>query len=103
MEKENSSLKSKSEKLEKKIISEAPTDSECVSKKYETSFQKFLVRNIDRSKMASMIHQRNEKKGIGYDPPKNFMFKSKPKEMVIKPKALYSHFTYIHTHDIYFA
>lgn len=53
----------------------------CVSKKYETSFQNFLERNIDRSNMASMICgvSRNGKTNIGYVPPKNSKFKSKPK------------------------
>lgn len=105
MEKENSALKSKSEKLDKEIFSEAPMDSDCVLSKYETYFQKILPRNIDKSKMASMIYgvSRNGKKGIGYVPPENSMFKSKPKEMVIKPKVMYSQFTYAYTHDIYFA
>lgn len=44
---------------------------------------------------------RNGKRGIGYVPPNNSMFKFKPKEMMIKLKAMYSHFTYGHTHDIY--
>ena len=63
-------------------------------------FQKFLAKNIERSKMASMIYgvNRNGRKGIGYkgkvSQPK------KVKDMVIKYTPLYSHFTYGHTHDI---
>lgn len=64
-------------------------DYECVSNKYETYFKKLVARNIDRRKIAPMI----------YVPPNNFMFKYKPKEMVIK-KTLY-HLTYGHTYDIY--
>lgn len=45
----------------------------------------------------------NEKRDIGYVKPKNFMFKLKPKKIVIKPKTLYSHFTYDHTDNIYSA
>ena len=78
-------------------------DSGCVSKKYETGFQKFLERNINRTKMASMIYgvSRNGKRGIGYVPPKDSLcLNLNPKKFVIKPKALYSHFTYGHIHDI---
>lgn len=44
---------------------------------------------MDRRKMASLIYRVsiNGKIDIDYVPPKNWMFKSKPKEMVIKPKA----------------
>lgn len=34
---------------------------------------------------------------------KKIIFKPKPKETMIKPKDLYSHFTYGHTHNIYSA
>lgn len=72
-----------------------------MSKKYDMVFQKFLAKNIDRSKMDSMIYgiSRNGKRDIGYTPPMSSNFKPKPKEMVIKLKALYSHFTYGYTHD----
>lgn len=107
MEKENTALKSNSEKLKKEILLEAPMGSECVSKTYEMSFQKYLARKIDRSTMASMIYgvSRNGKRGNGSIPPKNSMFKYKSKEMIIKPKVLYSYFTYGHSHihDTYFA
>lgn len=41
LEKENSSLKCKSEKIEKKILSEDPMESKYASKRYEVSFQNF--------------------------------------------------------------
>lgn len=80
-------------------------DSVYASKRYEASFKKFLAKNIDNIKMALMIYgvRGNEKRGICYVKLKNSMFKPKPKENVIKPKALYSHFTHGHTHDTYFA
>lgn len=79
-------------------------DCGCVSKKDETSFQKLLAQNINRSKMDSMIYGiiKNGRRGIGYVTPRNDMFNPKPKEMVIKLKALYSNFTYGHTYDTYF-
>lgn len=51
--------------------------------------------------MTYMIYgvSRNGKIGIGYTPPRSSISKSKPKKMVIKPKALYSHFPYGHTLD----
>lgn len=41
---------------------------ESVIKKHDMYFQKFLARNIDRSKMFSMIYEvsKNANKGIGY-------------------------------------
>ncbi|CAI8595590.1 unnamed protein product [Vicia faba] len=72
---ENSELKEKISKLEndlqnsqKEIISEAPSSTDKIIKEYDHSFQKFLAKNIDRSKMASMIYgvSRNGRKGIGY-------------------------------------
>lgn len=55
--------------------------------------------------MDSMIYEvsGNWKRGIGYVKPKNSMFKPKPREIVKKPKAMYSHSTYGHTHNIYSA
>lgn len=52
----------------KKNLLEPPMDFECASKRYETSFQKFIAKNIDRSKMASMIYEvsGNRKRDIGY-------------------------------------
>lgn len=69
-------------------------DSENVIKKYDKSFQTFLARNIDRSKMNSMIYgvRRNGRRGIGY------VFKEKPiLKQKEKSKSLYSHFSYAHT------
>ena len=73
-------------------------------KEYDHSFQKFLARNIDRSKIASMIYgvSRNDRKGIGYVKPRGEET-SQPKkvdDIVIKHTPLYSHFTYGHAHDI---
>ena len=72
---ENSELKDKISKLEnqlqnsqKEIISETPSNADKTIKEYDHSFQKFLAKNIDKSKMASMIYgvSRNGRKGIGY-------------------------------------
>lgn len=40
-----------------------------------------------------------KKKGIGYVSPKHYRVNSNSKQKVIKPKALYSHFTYGHMHN----
>src|ERR1044072_659473 len=56
---------------------------------YEKSFQYFLVRSIDRSKMASLIYgvSRNQMRGLG------FSESSEEREISnTKPKALYEHF-----------
>ena len=72
---ENFELKEKISKLEnnlqntqKETISEVPSNSDKIIKEYDHSFQKFLAKNINRSKMASMIYgvSRNGRKGIGY-------------------------------------
>ena len=57
--------------------------------KYEKSFQYFLARNIDRSKMASLIYgvSRNQNKGLGYTESSE-----KCETSAAKPKALYEHF-----------
>lgn len=80
-------------------------DYECASKRYETSFKKLLEKNIDRSKIASMIYgvSGNGKKGIDFVKPKNYMFKPKPKKTMINPKDLYSNLTYGYTNNIYYA
>src|ERR1044072_8673265 len=80
-------LRSKISKLEQEVISStSDSDNE---KKYEKSFQYFLAKNVDRSKMASLIYgvSRNNKKGLGYSEPYG-----KHKTLNIKPKALYEHF-----------
>lgn len=78
---------------------------ECASKRYEAYFQKFLEKNIERSKMASMIYgvSGNRKRDNGYVKAKNSIFKPRHKETMIKPRDLNSHFTYGHTHNVYFA
>ena len=104
---ENSELRNKISKLEntlqnsqKEPISETPSNADEIIKEYDHSFQKFLVKSIDRSKMASMIYgvSRNGRKGIGYQgkvpTPKNAM------DLTIKHTPLNSHFVYGHTHDI---
>ena len=52
-------------------------ESECTSKEHEVSFQEFLTKNIDRSKIAAMIFgiTGKGKRGIGYHKPTNFMLK----------------------------
>src|ERR1044072_1014548 len=89
----NLSLRSKISKLEEEIISNiSDSDNE---KKYEKSFQYFLAKNVDRSKMASLIYgvSRNNKKGLGYSEPYE-----KHKTLNVKPKALYEQFVPSGTH-----
>lgn len=71
---------------------------------YDYGFQKFLEKSINKSKMASMIYgvSRNNRKGIGYEPPSG-KFSETPKsveDMVIKYTPLYSKFKFAHSHDI---
>ena len=104
---ENSELRDKILKLEnslqnsqKEPIAETPSNADEIIKEYDHSFQKFLAKSIDRSRMASMIYgvSRNGRKGIGYlgkvPTPKNVM------DLTIKHTPLNSHFVYGHTHDI---
>ena len=72
---ENSELKERILKLEnelqntqKETISKVLSNPDKIIKEYDHRFQKFLAKNIDRSKMASMIYgvRRNVKKGLGY-------------------------------------
>ena len=85
---------------QKETIPETPSNANEIIKEYDHSFQKFLAKNKDRRKMASMIYgvSRNGRKGIGYQgkvpTPKNAM------DLVIKRTSLDSHFIYGHTHDI---
>lgn len=44
---------------------------------------------------------RNGKRGIYYVPRKNYRVNPNSKQKAIKPKALYSHFSYLYTHDDY--
>src|ERR1044072_6141134 len=83
----NLTLRSKISKLEQEIISSvSDSDNE---KKYEKSFQHFLAKRIERSKMASLIYgvSRNNKKGLGYSEPYG-----KHNTLNTKPKSLYEHF-----------
>src|ERR1044072_2304270 len=83
----NLSLRSKISKLEEEINSSI-YDSESETK-YEKSFQHFLARSIDISKMASLIYgvSRNQMRGLGF--PES----SEERETSnTKPKALYEHF-----------
>src|ERR1044072_347069 len=83
----NLTLRSKISKLEEEITS-STSDSDNENK-YEKSFQHFLAKSIERSKMASMIYgvSRNKKKGLGYSEPYG-----KYKILNTKPKSLYEHF-----------
>lgn len=99
LEKENLALIRKNEKkIEKEIHLIALVNSECMSKIYDTTFQ---AKNIDIRNMDYMIYgvSRNGKIGIGHALPRSSVFEPKQKEMVIKPIALSSYFTYGHTHD----
>lgn len=51
--------------------------------------------------MASMTYgvSGNGKRGFGYESPKHSRVKTKSKQKATKPKTMYSHFTYGHTHD----
>src|ERR1044072_8029806 len=65
----NQALRSKISKLEEEVISNtSDSDNE---KKYEKSFQYFLSKGVERSKMASLIYgvSRNNKNGLGYSGP----------------------------------
>ena len=64
-------------------------------KKYEKSFQYFLAKSIDRSKMASLIYgvSNNNRKGLGYSEPYE-----NHKNLNKKPKALYEQFVPSGTH-----
>src|ERR1044072_2502402 len=86
-------LKSKISKLEEEINSSMSNlDNET---KYEKSFQYFLARNINRSKMASLIYgvSRNNMKGLGFS--ESF---DERETSNTKPKALYEHFVPSGTH-----
>lgn len=90
-------LKARALNSEEEILSEASVNSDNVTKKYEKSFQIFLAKNIDRSKMNSMINgvSRNERREISYVPKEKPTLKPKA-----KPKTLYFHFSYAYKqHD----
>src|ERR1044072_1744247 len=65
----NQALRSKISKLEEEVISNtSDSDNE---KKYEKTFQYFLSKGVERSRMASLIYgvSRNNKNGLGYSGP----------------------------------
>src|ERR1044072_106045 len=83
----NQALRSKISKLEEEVISNtSDSDNE---KKYEKSFQYFLSKGVERSKMASLIYgvSRNNKKGLGYSGPQK-----ENEDNNKKPKPLFDHF-----------
>src|ERR1044072_758035 len=89
----NLALKSKISKLEEEVIfSTSDSDNE---KKYEKSFQYFLAKSIDRSKMASLIFgvSNNNRKGLGYSESYE-----NHKNLIKKPKSLYEQFVPSGTH-----
>jgi hypothetical protein len=78
-------------KLEKEFSSNGSNN----EKKYEKSFQYFLAKSIDRSKMASLIYgvSNSNKKGLGYSETYE-----NHKNLNEKPKALYEQFVPSGTH-----
>ena len=99
LETENSELKENNFKLKEEVqkvqnisISDSASSSRDILKEYDSSFQTFLAKSIDRSKMASMIYgvSGNNRRGIGYETPKGKeTYKPKPvEEMVITYKPL---------------
>src|ERR1044072_2210142 len=65
----NAYLSSKISKLEKEISSDSSILNQ--EKKYEKSFQHFLAKSIDRSKMASLIYgvSNSNKRSVGQSEP----------------------------------
>ena len=49
---ENSVVKNELQKAQKEYVSEVSNSSDNIIKEYDHNFQKFLARNIDRSKIA---------------------------------------------------
>src|ERR1044072_2320621 len=78
-------------KLEKEFSSDGSNN----EKKYEKSFQYFLAKSIDRSKMASLIYgvSNRNNKGLGYSETYE-----NHKNLNEKPKALYEQFVPSGTH-----
>ena len=108
---ENSELKENNIKLkndfqnaQKISSSEDASSSKNILKEFDYSFQKFLAKSIDRSKMASMIYgvSRNNRKGLGYKSPRGKEI-YKPKyvdEMKMTYNPLHKQFEFGHTHNI---
>lgn len=84
--------------------SDSESSTKDILKEYDYSFQKFLNKSLNRSKMASMIYgvSRTNRRWIGYETP--FGKRSEPPkpvdEMIIKYTPMYSNFKYGHSHDI---
>src|ERR1044072_6472190 len=74
LESSNVYLRNKISKLEKEISSGGSDSNN--EKNYEKSFQYFLAKNVDRSKMASLIYgvSNNTRKGLGYSEPYDKIF-----------------------------
>ena len=80
----NVKLKEDFQKAQKISCSDTASSSKDILKEYDYSFQKFLAKRIDRSKMASMIYgvSINRSRSMGYSAP------SKPidETLSVKPK-----------------
>ena len=74
---------------------------ENILEKYDSSFQRFLTKSIDRSKMASMIYgvSGNNRRCIGYESSPGSNPKSFDK-LFIKKTPMYSQFKFGHLNDI---
>ena len=87
LESSNAYLSSKISKLEKEISSDSSILNQ--EKKYEKSFQHFLAKSIDRSKIASLIYgvSNSNKRGVGHSEPyENHKILNK------RPKAMHEKF-----------
>lgn len=85
-------------------VQDSESSTKDILEEYCYSFQRFLKRSLNRSKMASMIYgvSRNNRKAIGYEPPSG-KSSEPPKavdDMIIKYTPLYSNFKFGHSHDI---
>src|ERR1044072_7945242 len=89
----NLALRSKISKLEEEVI--VSTSDSNNEKRYEKSFQYFLAKSIDRSKMASLIYgvSNSNRKGLGYSESYE-----KSNNLSKKPRALYEQFVSSETH-----
>lgn len=105
LEFENSALKSKRDNFRKEISLKAPMNFKCASKKCEVSFQEFITKNIDRSKITLMVYgiSGKGKTSISYHKPNNFLLNPKPKNKFKKKREMHFHFIYGHSHYLYFS
>lgn len=64
------------EKSHENSNSNKSSDTKNILNEYDYSFQKFLTKSLNRSKMASMIYgvSRNYRSGIRYEPPSGKRF-----------------------------